>query len=1068
RAHAHGVDEEGPFLVLDLLPGPSLAEVLARDGTLPEERVRRIGARLADALAALADLGYLHNDLKPENVLLDDRDRAVLIDLGLSVRRGARTVETAGSLAYFAPERLHGGVADSASDVFALGVLLYEIATGEHPFVPPGAEPAASIAAIERARCDLPSRRAPGLSPLFDELLSELLAPRPGERPRAREIAQRLRAGEGSAWWRRRQREQDGARWGIGERSRLVGRDAELDELMRHWTRVHASTDTAPRSGLALLTGSAGTGKVRLAGEFAVRARREGRPPQYLFARWSPAAASRPAGALSAWFERWAQRRPDGSLHPDRAADLASWLPPRTARTLVDGEHAEGSGIASVVEWLIALGRHSATILFLDNIHAAERQTLGALFQLFPRLEETRLFLVLSGRLDIAAAEPELFGRLIEILRDEARSRELQADVLRIDLPPLSQEAIRTLVQERFHKSAPRLRLAEVLGHRSQGNPGMFTELVAGLVRRGEAVPVSNEDPSLLLRIPVDRIPHPPSLERLLAERLTSLADRERLWLERASVVGGRITAAFLTQSYGPVPAGELDAVLGRLVETEWLVPAGARYRFTRPALREAIYRSLPAGRRRLLHLAAAAGLAEEGNDQELRYQRAFHLRAACSWSELVDQCRALAHELRGRSSSRRLLSLARWGIEALDAQAGIDEAPRRRLEFLELAADACDRLGLRDEQRALLDDLAAIEERGGGSDLTARVYLLHARYNVATGAFELATGLLRNAIRYATEVDDNRVASEAMRRLAEVHAQVGDLTAAREEGERALLVAATTGQEALAHSVLAMIDVLEDQYEPALVRVEAALAHARAGALGDVAPRAWMIAARAWRGLGRPFRALAAAKRASRTARAAGERRLEVEARARLGGLLLDLDRADEAEAQLRDAQLLAEEISDRAGRTLALVWLGVLLWEAGDSEAEATIVRALDAARELGFWRAEGVALAFLARIATLGPNIDLARALETSERALELTDQHGAEITDAVTVAGTRVLVLERAGRQREAQALSSRVTARIQRSALRIQSASLARSHREYLERLFASVRSTEGHVWPRRG
>ena len=300
RAHAFGADENGPYLALDLLPGPSLAEELRREGRLAEHRVRRIGARLADALSALAELGYLHNDLKPENVLLDERGRAVLIDLGLAVRRGASHEETAGSLAYFAPERLHGGLADSASDVFALGVLLYEIATGQHPFVPPGAEPAASIAAIDRALCDLPSRRAPQLSPLFDELVSELLARRPSDRPRAKEIAQRLRAGEGSAWWRRRPRDDYGARWGIGERFELVGRDTELTELMRYWNRVHVSDERAPRSGLALLTGSAGTGKVRLAGEFAVRARREGHPPAYLFARWSPASTSRPAGALSA------------------------------------------------------------------------------------------------------------------------------------------------------------------------------------------------------------------------------------------------------------------------------------------------------------------------------------------------------------------------------------------------------------------------------------------------------------------------------------------------------------------------------------------------------------------------------------------------------------------------------------------------------------------------------------------------------------------------------------------------------------------------------------------------
>lgn len=119
-------------------PGRSLAEVVSARGPLPPETVREIGARVAGALAEAHRQGLVHRDLSPANILADEDGRkAVLTDFGLSrlaSSASARSTTTLGTPGYAAPEILEGQAADSASDVYGLGAVLYLAATGKAPF----------------------------------------------------------------------------------------------------------------------------------------------------------------------------------------------------------------------------------------------------------------------------------------------------------------------------------------------------------------------------------------------------------------------------------------------------------------------------------------------------------------------------------------------------------------------------------------------------------------------------------------------------------------------------------------------------------------------------------------------------------------------------------------------------------------------------------------------------------------------------------------------------------------------------------------------------------------------
>ena len=124
-----------PYLVMELVDGQNLAERLGR-GPLPWSIAARVAAQVAAALAAAHRLGVVHRDIKPSNVMLTATGAKVL-DFGIAALAGAEPGVPAGWLAgtpaYAAPERLHRDGADSACDIYSLGVLLYEALTGSPP-----------------------------------------------------------------------------------------------------------------------------------------------------------------------------------------------------------------------------------------------------------------------------------------------------------------------------------------------------------------------------------------------------------------------------------------------------------------------------------------------------------------------------------------------------------------------------------------------------------------------------------------------------------------------------------------------------------------------------------------------------------------------------------------------------------------------------------------------------------------------------------------------------------------------------------------------------------------------
>jgi serine/threonine-protein kinase len=187
RVHGGGEVGANVFVIMELLAGTDLGRYTRAERLLPEAAVLEVAAQLAEALAHAHRQGVVHRDVKPANVMFDPASRrAVLTDFGLARGPDAQATRSGvmlGSPTYMAPELLAGAAPDGRSDLYALGVLTYELLAGRPPF------DAAGLGALLRAVASSPppplaSRRADLAEPAaLDQLLAPLLAKDAAERP---------------------------------------------------------------------------------------------------------------------------------------------------------------------------------------------------------------------------------------------------------------------------------------------------------------------------------------------------------------------------------------------------------------------------------------------------------------------------------------------------------------------------------------------------------------------------------------------------------------------------------------------------------------------------------------------------------------------------------------------------------------------------------------------------------------------------------------------------------------------------------------------------------------------
>ena len=845
----HGIEEgrmlglKLAYLVMDFVRGRTLRQLLSEHGAATEALVRRVGSDAARGLAALHSYGIVHRDLKPENLYLADEGATKIMDLGFAhearAQREARGSPVSrsgspsrrqqesrsasssrstsdassgrgspsessrwssgsgvgGTLPYTAPECLRGRPATAASDLYSLGVVLFELATGEHPFA---ARCAGDVDALIEAQLaadpPLASSLRPRLSPLLDRVLQRLLERDPRARLHdADQLARILEEGERSNWWidfTETQPFLDSQRRLRASRrpahTELLGRGEELAWL------EHA-LDGARSGALQVLWlhGPEGAGKRRLVDEFVARSFDSGHALNYFAGEPRTKGRGRPIDPIGSFLVEAYSRANDLTL-PDRShkpqliemlahrleigAPLIAEDARRLARALLTDDDAPALPIDAAAQALRALGqRDRPLVLRIHRADALDRQSVALLERLAQSsrgADQTHILAIVSSHREAPAPDLAALPRM------------------RIELGELDQDSARRFVRALFAEAEEGERAADFLLAQLAPIPGLLLDVLALLVEHGELTgrPLNFAQLSARPSLPIEG-----RLENFLSASWDRLAAKDRELLEAAAVFGTEFRASDLAKL---VDQSELE-VLAQLsaLRERWVLAQREYHRFRRRSQRSHILGRMDRDRRMRLHGQAAA---------ILEARSASRVRVALQWSRAGEHDKALPMLLaaaerqfaRGTpEDAAPLLRRAELHLDALGAPAR--DQRRDRWRRLRMRVD----LALDDPEAALTrvaeatDDVEAIALHGRALAALDRVSVADALLASAVedGAAEefvldrcqiaVWTGRLRDAARQTTallEILLERASSQDEALIARSYFVAGLLAAER------------------------------------------------------------------------------------------------------------------------------------------------------------------------------------------------------------------------------------------------------------------------------------------------
>jgi len=809
-----GRDGNTFFFTMELIRGVTLLRYLwgsdappvATDGLPPSpildfERLRQVLSQLVASIAALHELGKLHRDIKPTNVMVTAEGRTVLMDFGfVSDQLNSLLESTQGSLivgtpAFMPPEQSRAERLTAAADWYSVGATLYLALTGQPPY---GGMSMAEVLLAKESRPPVhPRQLARGIPADLGDLCLDLLAPVAERRPEEAEIIART----GAARWARHGVPRSGLPPSRRRHSSTIGLAIPL-------TRLAATYADDPASlRIARIVAPSGQGKSRLVAHFleAVRAASEDPKPLILRTRCNPGDAV-PAQAIDDLVDglarhlRLLDRSDLEALLPADAGALVTVFPVLSQVPALAELRSEASsrdaGFAALRHVITGLARLRPILLWVDDLQWSDPEGLVRLLELLAPPTPPPLMMILSYRSEETEAVPEL-ARFIRTIGG-----------VEIPLEPLAAEDAIGLAASHLDADPDdddAHELALHIASEAEHSPLWIQELAA-MVARGHAKPTLAE----LVGLHIDELPD--SAIGLIS--LAAIAQRP-LPLELATAAGisekqlssslRRATAAHLVRLCISV-GGERIAPFDDRVRTAILSHLdGPSLRSHHRRLAAAIEARQTGDPELLIHHLRGAGELDRAQRYALlhaeeRSRRGDHLGAATLFR--------LGHELghedaQGAALLRRVgLSLAAAGheFEAAQALRGAhveQEDPEQALEIRLLAARLLLTNGAR---RAGLETLGKIREELGMSPIAAPVGTLSAL--VRRGQLRL------RGTRYR-ERQDHQLAPRALLQVdAAWTASVGlsdDPTLAAEAQARHLTLALKIGEPARVGRAIAL-----------------------------------------------------------------------------------------------------------------------------------------------------------------------------------------------------------------------------------------------------------------------
>ena len=562
EVYDYGIEDGVPYYVMEYIDGDDLNEL--RD--LSVEQGVDILIQICQVLSYFHSRNLIHRDLKPGNVKLLKDGQIKVIDYGLMTQLGVpASARITGTCEYLAPEAITGGVLDERTDLYALGVLAYELLTGELPFTGTRLEVLkGQLKTIPKE----PRSMALSVPETLNDIVMTLLRKDPEDRYRDCESVIEDMAHLTS---RERSVETTSQQQAYLYSSRMIGREKELE----------MGTKLLEEGQGSLLVGAAaGVGKTRYLLTIKTQA---------LVENWRciKVDVHGTAHFLYGWVRQLCRQLE--ALSKDELA--------QSNKELVNqlGKIPDGEVIRSLTNWLSELIRDGRIVLFSDDMQWADGKSLQIFNELLRAFRDKGLIFVTAFRNNEVAPTSPLWQTV-----DEGRSHYLE-------MGPLSKEQTRELLEHLLQPTKPTHEFLEMAFKASGGNAFDLIEFLQYLVATEN---LTRSHRSWSEPLSWDKLELPEEQSDRIIARVSRLSEAAKLLASAAAVLGDQLDLE-RWQSVSKMDEGPLFDGISDLLRNQVMVPVNDTYEFAHFKLREAIYKKLRDEEKKSLHGRVARVIAE-------------------------------------------------------------------------------------------------------------------------------------------------------------------------------------------------------------------------------------------------------------------------------------------------------------------------------------------------------------------------------------------------------------------------------------------------------------------------
>jgi predicted ATPase len=682
-----GIVNADRYIAMELVDGLTLRQLAAQG--LPLSRIVAIARQVAEALAVAHAAQIVHRDIKPDNVMIRPDGYVKLLDFGLARVQpdpfGGTTMQAStggrteaglilGTIGYMAPEQARGEPVSAEADIFSLGVMLYELVTGRHPFL--AASQLGTLHALLWEAPEPPSLLNPDLPRALDQLIVEALQKDQRLRPGSSEVMYRLALAHDSSVATTLSSVAVPPRR-VAAQANIVGREQELDAIHHEFERALRG-----KARLVTVSGEAGVGKTTLVEAFVQQLEDRGEPVRVGRGRCSERLAGTEAylPVLEA-LDSLQRNEQLGSLSRLIRALAPSWyaqlMPPSSNDSSAARLAAETSGgsqerlkreIGALFE---EIGRIQPVVLWFDDVQWADPSTTDLIGYMARRLDSTRLLIVTTERPSELAQLKHPFVSLKLDLLARGLCREISP-------ASLDEASVDRYIAIQFPEHLFPLGFASLIHQRTDGNPLFMTDVLRDLRRRQI---VQQKDGRWIITGDLSSVARemPESVRSLIQRKLDALDDGERRLLGAASVQGMDFDSAIVASAL-QLDEEDVEVRLERLEREHALVrfvreleppdrTLTLQYRFAHHMYHNACFESLRATRKAALSRTIAERLVQRYGEHPCECQAAIavlfevardNIAAAEHWNRAAEAAgRLYAHDESARLAQRGLELLA-------------------------------------------------------------------------------------------------------------------------------------------------------------------------------------------------------------------------------------------------------------------------------------------------------------------------------------------------------------------------------------------------------------------------